>query len=90
MPDPDDPSGAPPDRVARDLGEQPLARLMAERGLKPHDLVAASTEQLTHKMVTRAMKGRRLTPNTMAKVVRAWNLAASSSDEAGELFDYQP
>ena len=72
------------------MGEQPLARRMAERGLEPHDLVAASAEQLTHKMVTRAMKGRRLTRNTMGKVVRAWNLAATSGDEAHDLFDYEP
>ena len=81
------PSGDPP---TLDLGQQPLARLMAERGLRPHDLVAASTEQLTHKMVTRAMKGRRLTRNTMERVVRAWNLASSSSHAPGELFDYEP
>jgi hypothetical protein len=74
----------------RDLGEQPLARLMAERGLKPADLVDASTEQLTHKMVSRAMKGRRLTANTMDKVHRAWNLAAQSDDPRGALFDYKP
>ena len=76
--------------LERDLGEQPLVRLMAERDLKPQDLVAASTEQLTHKMVTRAMKGRRLTANTMSKVQRAWNLAASSENGLGELFNYVP
>jgi hypothetical protein len=81
------PAGEP---HALDLGQQPLARLMAERGLKPHDLVAASTEQITHKMVTRAMKGRRLTRNTMAKVLRAWNLASSSTHDQHELFDYEP
>ena len=69
------------DDVARDLGEQPLARLMAERGLFPRDLVAASDEQITHKMVARAMKGRRLTANTMGKVRRAWN-RASGNDHA--------
>ena len=76
--------------VERDLGEQPLARLMGERGLVPNDLVQASGEQLTHKMVTRAMKGRRLTANTMGKVVRAWNKAAATSQQPGELFDYRP
>ena len=75
---------------ARDLGEQPLARLMAERGLKPSDLVDASTEQITHKMVTRALKGRRLTANTMGKIRRAWNSAAQSDLEQGELFNYEP
>lgn len=80
--------------VERDLGEQPLARLMAERGLSPKDLVAASNEQLTHKMVSRAMKGRRLTANTMAKVERAWKRAveapAGRSWEQRDLFDYLP
>ena len=80
-----------PDGVReRDLGEQPLSRLMAERGLKPKDLVAASTEQISHKMVTRALKGRRLTANTMGKVHRAWNLAASRDDVLGNLFNYEP
>ena len=74
----------------RDLGEQPLARRMSERSLAPADLVAASTEQLTHKMVSRAMKGRRLTRNTMDKVVRAWNAATEGTDTAPELFDYAP
>ncbi len=77
-------------RDPRNLGEQPLARLMIERGLRPTDLVAASTEQLTHRMVTRAMKGRRLTANTMGKVHRAWNHAAESEHERRELFDYEP
>lgn len=74
----------------RNLGEQPLAALMAARGLEPRHLVAASSEQITHKMVARAMKGRRLTANTMGKVVRAWNAAAGSSAERGELFNYRP
>ncbi|MCP3917240.1 MAG: hypothetical protein GY711_16960 [bacterium] len=78
------------DEVGHDLGEQPLADLMAERGLKPKDLVAASTEQLTHKMVTRAMKGRRLTANTMGKVHRAWNRAAEDEAGVGSLFNYEP
>lgn len=74
----------------RDLGEQPLARLMAERGLRSHDLVAGSTEQLTHKMVARAARGRRLTPNTMGKVVRAFSAAVGEPFAAHQLFDYAP
>jgi len=74
----------------RDLGEQPLARRMAERGLAPADLVAASTEQLTHKQVARAMKGRRLTGNMMGKVLRAWNRATQGDARLGDLFDYAP
>ncbi len=75
---------------ARDLGEQPLTRLMAERRLKPTDLVTASTEQVTHRMVTRAMKGRRLTANTMDKVQRAWNRACDSGHAREDLFNYKP
>jgi len=78
------------DKTARDLGEQPLSRLMAERGLSPRDLVAASPEQITHKMVARGMKGRRLTANTMAKVLRAWNHATTNENEQGDLFNYEP
>ena len=48
--------------LERNLGEQPIAQVMAAHDLKAHDLVQASTEQLTHKMVARACKGRRLTP----------------------------
>ncbi len=81
------PDNEPP---ARDLGEQPLARRMAERSLRPADLVAASGEQITHKMISRAAKGRRLTPNTMKKVVRAWNGATGEARTSGELFDYRP
>ena len=73
----------------RELGEQPLVQLMAERGLDAHDLVAASGEQLTHKMVARAMKGRRLTKNTMGKVLRAWNRAADDDQPASGLFNYR-
>jgi hypothetical protein len=74
--------------IERNLGEQPIAKLLLELGLSPHDLVAASTEQLTHKMVTRALKGRRLTPNTAAKVRSALNTAAKREFALAELFDY--
>ena len=37
--------------IERNLGEQPIARLMREHNLKPHDLVAASPVEMTHKMV---------------------------------------
>jgi hypothetical protein len=78
------------DEGGRDLGEQPLARLMAECELEPADLVAASSEQLTHKMVKRAMKGRRLTAHAMGKVLRAWESATSAKHRAADLFDYEP
>jgi hypothetical protein len=74
--------------IERDLGRQPIDRIMAERGLKPHDLVAASTQQLTHKMVSRACKGRRLTLNTQTKVLNALNLAAGQNYSLRDLFSY--
>jgi len=77
-------------REERDMGEQPLAHLMSARGLTPKDLVAASPDQITHKMVARAMKGRRLTTNTMDKVLRAWNLASAEERPREELFNYKP
>jgi len=75
----------------RDLGEQPLAGVMAEHGLVNRDLVAASPEQITHKMVARAVKGRRLTLNTMTKIVAALNAAvAPARYRTRDLFDYEP
>ena len=74
--------------IERNLGEQPIARIMREHNLKPHDLVAASPTPLTHKMVSRACKGRRLTLNTQSKVLAALNRAAGQSYALGDLFDY--
>lgn len=73
----------------RNLGEQPIARLLTAHGLKAQDLVAASTEGLTHKMVARACKGRWLTPNTRGKVWRALNGVSGKTYALNELFNYQ-
>lgn len=77
-----------PDESERNLGEQPIARLLAELELTAHSLVAASTEQLTHKMVVRACKGRRLTPHVQAKVLHALEAASGRTFSLGELFTY--
>ncbi len=74
--------------LERDLGEQPLARLLTELGLKSHDLVAASTEQITHKMVQRGCKGRRLTKNVQGKLLRALNTATRGIYNIPDLFTY--
>lgn len=74
--------------LERDLGEQPIAALLVRLGLRPADLVDASTEQLTHKMVARACKGRRLTPNVQGKVLRALCAAAEETYGIGDLFTY--
>ena len=72
----------------RDLGEQPIAGLLTQLELDAHGLVAASTEQLTHKMVQRACNGRRLTPNVKGKVQRAMQTAAGREFKLADLFSY--
>lgn len=73
----------------KEFGEQPLTAIMTELALKPHALVAASKEQLTHKMVARAMKGRRLTPNSKLKVLRALNKVSGKQYLPKHLFNYK-
>ena len=72
----------------RELGEQPIAKLMAELELKSHDLVSSSTEQISHKMVARAAKGRRLSRHVQFKIVRALNKAAKKNYSLKDLFNY--
>ncbi|MFT5107631.1 MAG: hypothetical protein ACI9UA_003264 [Pseudoalteromonas tetraodonis] len=62
-----------PDQLELNLGPQPLDEIMNSLDLCNHDLVAASTEQLSHKMVTRARKGRRLKRKPQEKILRALN-----------------
>ena len=76
------------DNTNLNLGPQPLFSIMAELNLKPHDLVAASTENLTHKMVSRACKGRRLTHNTKSKVLNALNRISETIYAESDLFNY--
>ncbi len=76
----------------RDQGPQPVDSMMATWGLTNHDLVAASTEQLTHKQVQKARKGRVLTLHTMQKVTRAFNVAIWNRLDAAQrekFFEYQ-
>lgn len=74
--------------IERNLGIQPLAALLEELGLRPHDLVLASSEQLTHKLAARALRGRRLTDKSKAKVARALNAATGRTFEPSQLFNY--
>lgn len=76
------------DGLERDMGEQPIARLLSALDLSAHDLVAASSAQLTHKMVRRACKGRRLTSKVQLKVLDALNACAAASYGLTDLFDY--
>ncbi len=76
--------------MERNLGEQPLAALVQQLELSPTHLVRASTEQLNHKMVGRALKGRRLTGKAMRKVRQALQAASGQSFSMEQLFNYRP
>ena len=74
--------------MERNLGEQPIAQILTENGLTSGDLVQASEENITYKMVSRACKGRRLTPNVQGKICRALNRASGKEFVVKELFTY--
>jgi hypothetical protein len=67
-------------RMEMDAGPQPIDALLTELGLDNHAIVAASTDQLTHKMVAKARKGRRLTRHSQEKVLRAFETATKGKD----------
>jgi len=74
--------------IQRELGEQPIAKIMAEYGFKSNDLVSSSTEQITHKMVARAAKGRRLNLKIQYRLLNALNKAAGKQYTLKDLFNY--
>ncbi|MDD5130382.1 MAG: hypothetical protein PHS66_04975 [Candidatus Omnitrophica bacterium] len=74
--------------IERDLGEQPIAKIMAVYGFKPNDLVVNSTQQLTHKMVSRAVKGRCLNLKIQYRLLNALNKAAGKQYVLKDLFNY--
>ena len=57
----------------RDHGPQPLDAVLQRWGLSNSELVAAASEQLTHKQVQRARTGRQLTLRMMIKLTRILN-----------------
>ena len=59
-----------------DLGKQPLDVILYRMGLTNNDLVRASTEQLSHKVVQKGRKGRRLTLHAQTKILKALNAAS--------------
>ncbi len=72
----------------RDHGVQPIDSLMTRWGITSHQLVETSVEQLTHKQVQRARKGRQLTLHLMQKVTRTLNgaVVAKLDKESRETF----
>lgn len=75
-----------------EAGLQPLDRLMADLGLDNHALVAAlPASGLTHKVVAKGRRGRRLTRRAQDKIVRALNSAAMPQAPygVGDCFNYR-
>lgn len=76
------------------MGVQPLDAILNQHELKHADLVEVSTEQLTHKMVAKGRKGRRLSLKIQMKIVHALNAALAlrvpgRTYAARELFNYK-
>jgi hypothetical protein len=76
--------------ATRDHGLQPLDGLLARWGITNHQLVGASVEQLNHKQVQRARKGRQLTLHLMQKVTRTLNDAVLAKIPKEERANFKP
>ncbi len=76
------------DQEKREFGRQPIADIIDDQGVNSCDLVSASEEQLTYKMVSRAVKGRKLTLNVQNKVLHALNSVTKKSYRLTDLFNY--
>ncbi|HPW76304.1 MAG: hypothetical protein BWY44_01385 [Candidatus Omnitrophica bacterium ADurb.Bin292] len=76
--------------MAEEFGMQPLDAIMIRLHLSNHDLVEASKEQITHKMVQKGRKGRRLTPHIKTKILNALHAAIPEGERFShrDLFNY--
>ena len=61
--------------LPREMGVQPIDGVMTEHGLKNHDVMDMNRGSLTHKHISKARKGRRLTPKLKVRVTTALNAA---------------
>ena len=76
------------EQFIREFGPQPIDQLLHDLKISNHDLVLASTEQLTHKMVAKARRGRWLSSKVRQKILRAFNKASGENFTAKDLFNY--
>lgn len=74
--------------IERNCGEQPLANILREKGLTHHDVVCASAVPISHKLVMRAERGRRLTPHSQRLVLEALQRATGEAYRLADLFNY--
>lgn len=76
-------------KTVMELGVQPLDAVITKAGWNNHDLVQASTQGLTHKMVSKGRKGRRLTLNVQTKILAAVRaLSPETEIQMKDLFNY--
>jgi len=74
----------------RDHGIQPLDGVMTHWGVTNHQLVETSVEQLNHKQVQKARKGRQLTLHLMLKLARTLNDVVLSKIPKESRADFTP
>ncbi len=78
-----------PSNIQREFGIQPIDKLLNDLNYNNKDVVGASTEQITHKMISRARKGRLLTRNVQRKILNAINNLNNSNLTLTDLFNYR-
>jgi hypothetical protein len=77
------------ENLPNEFGLQPFDKILVELNLQNHDLVAASTEQITHKMIAKARKGRRITRHVQIKILNALNTVQDKHVfTLNEIFNY--
>lgn len=72
-----------------DAGLQPLDALLSRLEIPNHALVENSDEHLTHKVVQKARKGRKVTRNAQQKILRALNTATGRNHSMEDIFNYR-
>lgn len=77
------------DGKSMEMGIQPLDGILSGSGLKNSVLVEISTEQLTHKMIAKARKGRRVSQNVQRKILNALNACQKEKKYVlSDIFNY--
>ena len=74
--------------MERDLNEQPIAHILIKNKLTNNDIISASKENITYKMLSRAIKDRRLTHHIQVKICNALNRAWGKTYTVRDLFNY--
>lgn len=76
--------------LTRDHGSQPIDQLITRWHLSNHELVETSIDQLSHKQVQKARKGRQLTLHMMQKITATLNEAVIKRLPKDQRPDFSP